>query len=348
MSPGGDPIRSAVRILIAILCAAALLLILTIMSGSEFDGTTGKAIWTAIACAFFGLTSMAGMSLAGRRPEIAMFGYLTAAISIAALAFLLGSIWFENLIDDDWNIVGDAIVLAVAGGHASLLLGSAREDDSDAVRLLRSATLAVLGLLAFLAVLEISSDGQDLNERLIGVIAVVYVLCTVLLPLVRRISPETAPSVKAATPGVRATAPGVGVPILRLDRVGIAVTERPRSDVFYRDVLGAEIVAGPDGQVAYRIGGQQLNVYAPGEIARGGPTVPVRPGESDLCFIWDGPLSTAIAHLQSHGVEIVDGPVSGVGNHGPGHSVYFRDPDGGLIALISYEGPSFPTPQGVG
>jgi len=324
-------------LLIALLWGAALLLIALILSGSELDQTSARAIGTAIAFAFFGLTSMAGMALVNRRPEIAALGYLTAAVSIAALAFVTSSIWFEDLIDDDWNIAGDAIALAVAGGHASLLLGAVRADDNDAVRLVRGATLATLGLLTFLAVVEISSNGQDLSIRLIGVVAVLYVLGAALLPLIRRMSPKVPDATAPASAAAPVTTPATfGASIMRFDHLVLAVTDRLRSDAFYRDVLGAKLVAISSGRVAYRIGGQQLNVHEPGIAAEPLPVDPVRPGNSDLCFIWDGSIETAVGHLHRHAVQIVAGPVTRVGAHGPGQSVYFQDPDGSLIELISY------------
>ena len=63
----------------------------------------------------------------------------------------------------------------------------------------------------------------------------------------------------------------------------------------------------------------------------------ITPGNSDLCFVWDGPISAAIAHLRSSRVSIELGPVARTGACGDGMSVYFRDPDGSLLDLISYE-----------
>jgi catechol 2,3-dioxygenase-like lactoylglutathione lyase family enzyme len=122
---------------------------------------------------------------------------------------------------------------------------------------------------------------------------------------------------------------------VNLDHCVIAVSDWQVSNAFYRDVVGAEIVTG-GGRTAYRFGAQQLNVHGPGvavtEVARD----PVRPGNSDLCFVWDGTPEEAIAHLRSHGVEIVAGPVARHGARGAGTSVYFRDPDGSLLEFMSY------------
>ncbi len=124
---------------------------------------------------------------------------------------------------------------------------------------------------------------------------------------------------------------------VRLDHVVMAVSDFARSNVFYRDVLGAEIVE-IDGRIAYRIGGQQLNVHGPGVQPAMVARIPVTPGNSDLCFEWDGPVAQAVAHLVAHGVPIEAGPIMRGGAKGRGTSLYFRDPDGTLLEFISYAG----------
>jgi catechol 2,3-dioxygenase-like lactoylglutathione lyase family enzyme len=122
---------------------------------------------------------------------------------------------------------------------------------------------------------------------------------------------------------------------VRLDHVVIAVTDFARSNAFYRDVLGADVVE-IDGRTAYRVGGQQLNVHGPGTRPAMVARLPVVPGNSDLCFEWDGPIDGAIEHLRARGVGIEAGPMTRGGAKGRGTSVYFRDPDGTLLELISY------------
>jgi catechol 2,3-dioxygenase-like lactoylglutathione lyase family enzyme len=102
-------------------------------------------------------------------------------------------------------------------------------------------------------------------------------------------------------------------------------------------VLGAEVVALGGERFAYAFGDHRLNVHGPGTDA--GDLVarePVRPGNSDLCFVWAGPIEAAVEHLNAHGVAIEAGPVERPGAGGRGLSVYFRDPDGSLLELISY------------
>jgi catechol 2,3-dioxygenase-like lactoylglutathione lyase family enzyme len=126
---------------------------------------------------------------------------------------------------------------------------------------------------------------------------------------------------------------------IRLDHCVIAVSDWARSTAFYRDVLGAEVIGagGGGGRVAFRFGDQQLNVHGPGlDVGSLVARPPVVPGGSDLCFVWPGTPDEAVAHLRANGVEVEAGPVLRHGGQGAGMSVYFRDPDGSLLELITY------------
>jgi catechol 2,3-dioxygenase-like lactoylglutathione lyase family enzyme len=122
-----------------------------------------------------------------------------------------------------------------------------------------------------------------------------------------------------------------------LDHCVVAVSDWERSNRFYRDVLGAELLELEKGRFAYRFGEQQLNVHGPGSTPHPRAADPVRPGNSDLCFRWPGPIGSAVAHLAAHHVVVEEGPVERQGALGRGRSVYVRDPDGSLLELISYD-----------
>jgi catechol 2,3-dioxygenase-like lactoylglutathione lyase family enzyme len=123
----------------------------------------------------------------------------------------------------------------------------------------------------------------------------------------------------------------------RLDHVVIHVSDWARSNPFYRDVLGAEVLGDdPDGPSRYRFGDNQLNIHGPGIDPHPVARLPVQPGNSDLCFVWDGAIEGAVEHLERHGIDVEEGPVARQGARGDGTSVYFRDPDGSLLEFISY------------
>src|SRR4051794_4589904 len=110
---GADQLRSVTRFSIGLLCAAAFVLILIIVSGSDVDETSAKAIETAVALAFLSLTAVAGSHLSLRQPRLALFGHLTVLIS--ALAFLLttAATWAKS--DDSlWETAAYALILAFA------------------------------------------------------------------------------------------------------------------------------------------------------------------------------------------------------------------------------------------
>jgi len=122
---------------------------------------------------------------------------------------------------------------------------------------------------------------------------------------------------------------------VRLDHVVIAVSDFERSNRFYRDVLGADIVE-IDGRIAYRIGGQQLNVHGPGTRPAMVARKTGRSREQRPLLRVGGAIDGALEHLRARGVRVEAGPMTRGGAKGRGTSVYFRDPDGTLLELISY------------
>lgn len=129
-------------------------------------------------------------------------------------------------------------------------------------------------------------------------------------------------------------------PISRIDHVAVTVADLDLSTRFYIDVLGAVQVREYelDGRVMIRqlhIGGAMLNLHQTGHshpIVAGRPT----PGSLDICFRWEGPIAAAIARIEAAGVEISEGPGERFASNGAaGLSIYFRDPDGNLLELLT-------------
>ena len=123
-----------------------------------------------------------------------------------------------------------------------------------------------------------------------------------------------------------------------LDHCVIGVSDWERSNRFYADVVGADVIQVGERRWAYRLAAAQLNVHGPGvDVSDNVARLPVKPGNSDLCLVWPGQIVDAVAHLARHGIEVELGPVERFGAQGRGVSVYFRDPDGSLLEFISYE-----------
>jgi catechol 2,3-dioxygenase-like lactoylglutathione lyase family enzyme len=126
-----------------------------------------------------------------------------------------------------------------------------------------------------------------------------------------------------------------GMSNVKFDHCVLHVSDWDRSNAFYRDVMGAELIPRGAGW-AYRFGDVQLNLHGPGADAVPVARIAVPPGGSDICFEWPGSIDKARAHLEGHGVEVELGPVTRHGVKGAGTSLYFRDPDGSLLEFISY------------
>jgi catechol 2,3-dioxygenase-like lactoylglutathione lyase family enzyme len=126
-------------------------------------------------------------------------------------------------------------------------------------------------------------------------------------------------------------------PRLGFDHCVIAVSDWAASDAFYGEILGAEIPPHDQWWGEYLFDGWKLTVHGPGFVGLNAAQ-PVEPGNSDLCFVWPGPIGEAIRHLSIHGVPVEAGPTQrDAGPRGTATHIYFRDPDGSLLELVSYE-----------
>jgi catechol 2,3-dioxygenase-like lactoylglutathione lyase family enzyme len=128
-----------------------------------------------------------------------------------------------------------------------------------------------------------------------------------------------------------------GTPLrLELDHVAVRTSDPLLIRDFYVRVLDAEVVELDRGRVGVRFGGWQLNLHGPESTPEPLPERVPAPGGLDLCLVWSDAPESAAAHLRSRGVEPERGPVPRRGARGDGRSVYFRDPDGNLLELLSY------------
>lgn len=116
----------------------------------------------------------------------------------------------------------------------------------------------------------------------------------------------------------------------------MTVKNIPRSVAFYTKILGMDKVVFGAGRVALSFGRQKINLHEEGKEFEPKARRPTS-GSADLCFISDTPIDSVTSSLMSHGIEIVEGPVSKTGTCGPIRSIYLRDPDGNLIEISNYQ-----------
>ena len=130
----------------------------------------------------------------------------------------------------------------------------------------------------------------------------------------------------------------MAIVVERLDHLVLTVASIEATVDFYESVLGMSAIRfGADGsRVALRFGEQKINLH---EVGREFEPKARRPtaGSGDLCFIVRD-FGAVAGHLAAMGVEIIEGPDQRSGALGPIQSIYFRDPDGNLIEVSSYEG----------
>jgi catechol 2,3-dioxygenase-like lactoylglutathione lyase family enzyme len=133
------------------------------------------------------------------------------------------------------------------------------------------------------------------------------------------------------------------MPIEGIDHVAITVADVETTVAWYERVLDAEPAyldlwrQGKIPVVILQLGVTRLSVHdaaRPGEPKAAVPTV----GAADICFRWKGSLEGAQRQLAGAGVPIEEGPVGRPASNGiAGESIYFRDPDGNLIELLSID-----------
>jgi catechol 2,3-dioxygenase-like lactoylglutathione lyase family enzyme len=121
-----------------------------------------------------------------------------------------------------------------------------------------------------------------------------------------------------------------------IDHIVLTVKDIDATCAFYAQVFGMRVTRFGDGRKALSFGAQKINLHQYGREFDPKANTPT-PGSADLCFIAAVPLSRVIEHLGVCGVEILEGPVARTGAAGPIMSVYFRDPDGNLIEVSTYE-----------
>jgi hypothetical protein len=122
-----------------------------------------------------------------------------------AFALLTAMIWHDDfpysVHETLWRWCGSASVVAITGGHASLMLRSRRPSDSALIQVVTFGSLAfgvvdAAGVLSWL--LELADDISDSWGRRLAAVLVLLIVTTVLAPLLRQLQAAPAAAPKPA------------------------------------------------------------------------------------------------------------------------------------------------------
>jgi FtsH-binding integral membrane protein len=184
--------RRCVQMLAAGLCLAAAVAISALITG-RFGGTSARVLLTGLAAALCTIGGLAGSTLLSLENRKRRVGEATIGLSQLLLLLALVLIWIPGATDGSaiWRALGVTSALMLAGVHASLLLSRLDADDLRAGHRLGQVAIGCATSAALLiSVLFAGAPIASGVWRPFGVLVVLAVLNTLLVPLARRIARE--------------------------------------------------------------------------------------------------------------------------------------------------------------
>jgi hypothetical protein len=203
-------IRHGLLMLAAGLCLAAAVAIWALLTGS-FDDTSVCVLLSGLTAALCTLGGLAGATTLRLNSPERRVGEVTIGLSQLTLLLALALIWIPGATDSGTlaRALGVTSVLMLAGANASLLLARLRHRDTRMVRVLTQAAIVCATSAALLVSgLFVASEGQVAPAvwRLLGVLVLLALLNTLLVPLARRITRDNQhPTCNGPKPTARST-----------------------------------------------------------------------------------------------------------------------------------------------
>jgi catechol 2,3-dioxygenase-like lactoylglutathione lyase family enzyme len=141
------------------------------------------------------------------------------------------------------------------------------------------------------------------------------------------------------------------MPVTGFDHAAVPTANAIRFLEFYKKLgFGIEgedaLRSGAAPFFSITFGDNKINVHSEKLVERRGSAEYLRgptaePGCGDFCFVWSGGMQALLTHLESIGVDVIEGPVARIGGRAEGTaqgvSVYIRDPDDNLLEFMSYD-----------
>ena len=189
MPVGPNPIRQPVALLIAALCAVALVLIIVIAGKPNGGDANGRVIGVTLVVTVFTLCGFAGWTL-GRRDHgtAGLIGQMTLVLSVLAFLAALRAIIDFDPFSGSNEALKFVAILALAAGQASAILATAQPDDPGELRVVRGLTALAVAALGLMVTEEIVTPGdQFVGPKAFGIVSVLYLLGLACLPLLRHL-----------------------------------------------------------------------------------------------------------------------------------------------------------------
>ena len=125
--------------------------------------------------------------------------------------------------------------------------------------------------------------------------------------------------------------------LARIDHIVLNCRNVEATADWFERALGLQReVFGLDHRIALKFGTQKINLRPIGAenwITGNNQEA----GGADICFITEDGIKSARSRLEEAGVKIILGPIARTGSMGPMTSIYFRDPEGSLLEIASYD-----------
>jgi len=171
--------------LIGFLSLSALIAVVSLLSG-DFGSTQVKVILTALTISGASICAMSCSAFIEKHglPLLAGVGVLVAAV---AAIMAISGIWAEIGKEEYWKATISLIVISAAFAHCLLLCIPSL---APGVRWTQVSLIAFVSILTLQIVFAVYGEISDIGYyRLVGVVAVIVVLLTLIVPICLRLSP---------------------------------------------------------------------------------------------------------------------------------------------------------------
>jgi hypothetical protein len=182
---------------IAVGAVAGLLFVLIALTGSDIDRDASRIGGLALAVVLFAILGSAGIALAHWQPRFALFGVISATLSLLAFGATAVLTWDGGPVllgfgfgGTSGTVAGITDLLAITAAATCVSLATTRSGEDGGTRLVRVAAIGSLALLIALAILMIVDQDVEIGARVYAILATVYVAATAVL-LALRLLPLT-------------------------------------------------------------------------------------------------------------------------------------------------------------